>query len=60
MGQAVLVAVLSGALIVGARTAGTYAGQGLVKLVHALHHVSKPIGHAAKKVAKHQVTDNRK
>jgi len=55
MGEAILVAALTGVLLVGARTSGTYAGKGIVKAAHAIHqHFVKPAIKTTKTVIQHE------
>ena len=55
MGEAIVVAALTGVLLIGARTAGVETGKGLAKLIHGIrHHVVKPIVSDTKAVIKHE------
>lgn len=57
MWTAVLIAVMTGVLVTGAEDTGKLIGKGLGKAVVAIHHhVTKPVGQAAKAIAKHQVS----
>ena len=51
-----MVAALTGALVVGASTAGRFAATESIKGVKAIHHhIFKPTAHAAKVIAQHQL-----
>lgn len=56
MGQAILITVVAGVLTVGATRVGSLAVKGAAHVGRAFHHhVDKPVGHAIKAVAVHQV-----